>query len=178
MTSRHRRTLCSLVLFAAITPVAHAQAWPDRPVKLVVPYSAGSATDILARVIAEPLSAALGQPIVIDNKPGANSTLGTNLAAKATPDGHTLVLATQAGVAASPAGLIENMPYDALKDLRYVTTVCQIDFLWVANKDMKPNNAKEMVDYIKANPGKLNYGTGSTGSISYGGFVKKTYGLA
>lgn len=175
--SIHRRAFTALLLAAAVTPAVQAQTWPDRPIKLVVPFAPGAATDIVARLISEPLSKALGQPIVIDNKPGGNSTLGTNIAAKAAPDGYTLALATNAGVAASPAGLTEGTPYDPVKDLKYATLVGSISYVWVTNNSVPVKNAREMVEYIKAHPGKLNYASGNTGGISYGGFIKNSYGL-
>ncbi|GAB2484735.1 tripartite tricarboxylate transporter substrate binding protein [Comamonas humi] len=175
MTVLHRRSL--LVLALAASAAVQAQPWPDKPIRLIVPYTAGSASDLMSRVISEPLAKALGQPIVIDNKPGANSTLGTHLAAKSAPDGYTLLMATNAGLAASPGGLTDNVPYDPLKDLRYITLVGSVSYVWIANNDMKARSAKEMLDYIKAHPKQTNYASGNTGGIAYGGFLKNTYGL-
>lgn len=171
------RAILALLLAIPVISTVHAQVWPARPIKLIVPFGPGSATDTLARTISGPLSTALGQPVVIDNRPGANSTLGTSIVAKAEPDGYTLALATNAGIAASPAGLTENTPYDPVKDLRYVSLVGSISYVWLANISMPVNNAKEMIDYIKANPGALNYASGNTGGISYGGLIKNNHGL-
>lgn len=154
-----------------------AQAFPDKPIRLIVPYAAGSASDIVARAFTEPLGRAIGQPVIVDNKPGGNSTLGTNLAAKAPADGYTLVLAAHSGLAASPAGLIEAMPYDPTKDLSYVTLVGSIPFVWITNNAVPAKSARELIDLIKAHPGMYNYASGNTGGISYGGYLKKTYGL-
>lgn len=154
-----------------------APAYPDKPIRLIVPYAAGSASDIVARAFADPLGRALGQPVVIDNKPGGNSTLGTNLAAKAPADGYTLVLAAHSGLAASPAGLTQVMPYDPVKDLGYVTLVASIPFVWITNIAVPAKSARDLIDLIKAHPGEYNYASGNTGGISYGGYLKKTYGL-
>lgn len=175
MKNACRRTLVALLLTAATA--VHAQGWPERPIRMIVPFAPGSASDTVARLIAEPLSKALGQPLVLENKPGVNSTLGTNIAVRADPDGYTLALATNSGLAASPAGLTEGVPYDPVKDLKYVSLVGSISYVWVANNDVPARSAKEMIDYIKARPGKLNYASGNTGGISYGGFIKNSYDL-
>lgn len=172
-----RWSLASALAALACTAAMGAQAFPEKPVRLIVPYAAGSASDIVARAFAEPLGRALGQPVIIDNKPGGNSTLGTNLAAKAAPDGYTLVLAAHSGLAASPAGLIAAMPYDPTKDLGYVTLVGAIPFVWITNNAMQAKSARELIDLLKAHPGTYNYASGNTGGISYGGYLKKTYGL-
>lgn len=170
------KPILALLAFIGMAAV-HAQNWPDKPIRLLVPYTAGSATDLIARVISEPLSKALGQPIVIDNKPGANSTLATAMAVKAVPDGYTLVLATNAGLAASPGGLTDGVPYDPVTDLAYVTLVGSVQYVWVTNNDIKVSNAKEMIDYIKAHPRQMSYASGNTGGITYGGFLKNHYTL-
>lgn len=162
-------------LFAAV-PVA-AQAYPNKPIKFVVPYAAGSASDILARTIADPLSKAMGQPFILDNKPGNNSTLGTQVVARAAPDGYTLALATNSGLAASPGGLTGGVQYDPVKDFSYVSLVGSIYYVWVVNNDVQAKTARELIDLIKAHPGKYNYASGNTGGISFGGNIKNTYGL-
>lgn len=96
---------------------ASAQPYPNKPIKLIVPFGPGSGSDILARIISEPLTQALGQPIVIENKPGNNTTLGTELVVQAPPDGYTLGLLTNSGLAASPGGLTSGVRYDPVKDL-------------------------------------------------------------
>lgn len=164
------------VLGLAAQP-ALAQTYPDKPIRLIVPYSAGSASDILARTVAEPISKALGQPIVIDNKPGGNSTLGTNLVAKAAGDGYTIGLAANSGLAASPGGLTDGVTYNPVTDLKYISQVGAIPFVLVVNNDIPVKTAKELVDYVKARPGKLNYASGNTGGIAYMGYIKNTHGL-
>jgi len=177
MSTLTHRTFAALALAAAATATAQAQTWPDKPIHLIVPYTAGSASDLLARLISDPLSKALGQSIVVDNKPGANSSVGTRLVVQATPDGYTLLLGTNAGLVANPGGLIDNVPYDSVKDLVYVSLVSSISYVWVANNDLEPRNAKEMIDYIKAHPNQMNYASGNTGGIAYGAYIKNTYGL-
>lgn len=162
-------------LFAAV-PVA-AQPYPNKPIKFIVPYAAGSASDILARTIADPLSKAMGQPFILDNKPGNNSTLGTQVVARSAPDGYTLALATNSGLAASPGGLTGGVQYDPVKDLSYVSLVGSIYYVWVVNNDVQAKTARELIDLIKAHPGKYNYASGNTGGISFGGHIKNTYGL-
>lgn len=154
-----------------------AQPYPNKPIRFVVPYTAGSASDILARAIAEPLSKAMGQPFIVDNKPGNNSTLGTQFTARSAPDGYTLALATNSGLAASPGGLTGGVQYDPVKDLSYVSLVGSIYYVWIVNDGVQANSARELIDLIKTHPGKYNYASGNTGGISFGGHIKNTYGL-
>ena len=163
----------SLVLAAP----AAAQSYPSKPIRFVVPYAAGSASDILARTLAEPLSKAMGQPFIVDNKPGNNSTLGTQFTARSAPDGYTLALATNSGLAASPGGLTGGVQYDPVKDLGYVGLVGSIYYVWIVNDGVPARNARELIDLIKANPGKYNYASGNTGGISFGGHIRNAYGL-
>ncbi|TXL77682.1 tripartite tricarboxylate transporter substrate binding protein [Vineibacter terrae] len=163
-------------LLAAAGPGA-AQPWPSKPIRLVVPYAAGSGSDIVARIVADPLSRALGQPIVVDNKPGANSTVGTEAVVTSPPDGYTLGLMTNAGLVASPAGLTGGVRYDPAKDLGYATMVGSVTYVWVVNTDVAARTAPELIRLIKASPGKFNYASGNTGGIAYGGTIKNTYQL-
>jgi tripartite-type tricarboxylate transporter receptor subunit TctC len=167
---------CLLVMVSCGALPALAQ-YPSKPITMIVAYSPGTATDIFARMLAEPLSQALGQPVIVDNKPGADATIGTNMAAKAAADGYTLLLATSQGVAASPAGLTRNVPYDPVKDLSYISLVGTISYVWVVNNSLNAKTPRELIDYIKANPGKLNYGSGNMGGIAYMAFLKRAYGL-
>jgi len=162
-------------LMAAI-PVT-AQPYPNKPIRLIVPFAAGSASDILARMIGEPLSQALGQPIIVDNKPGNNTTVGTELVATAPPDGYTLGLLTNSGLAASPGGLTSGVRYDPVKDLSYITLVASVNYVWLVNNDVDAKTAPELIKLIKANPGKYNYASGNTGGIAYGGYLKNAHKL-
>ena len=156
---------------------ASAQTYPSKPIRLVVPFGAGSGSDILARIVSEPLSQALGQPIVIENKPGNNTTLGTELVVGAAPDGYTLGLLTNSGLAASPAGLTSGVRYDPAKDLSYITMVGSVNYVLLVNNDVDARTAADLVRLIRANPGKYNYASGNTGGIAYGGYFKNAHKL-
>ncbi|MDP2443759.1 MAG: tripartite tricarboxylate transporter substrate binding protein [Rhodoferax sp.] len=152
--------------------------WPTRPIRLVVPGTAGSGMDIFARTIQGPLQAALKQPVIIDNKVGANSIIGTDAVAKAAPDGYTILLAPSSSITLNPI-LQPKMPYDTQKDLLPVAQVGAAGFLLVANPATGFKSLQDMVRYAKANPGKLAYGTwgnGSSGNLAMEG-IKAHYGL-
>jgi len=168
--------LAAAASLLAAVPVT-AQPYPSKPIRLIVPFAAGSASDILGRIIAEPLSQALGQPIIVDNKPGNNTTLGTELVATSPPDGYTLGLLTNSGLAASPAGLTSGVRYDPVKDLSYITRVASVNYVWLVNNDVDAKTAPELIKLIKANPGKYNYASGNTGGIAYGGYLKNAHQL-
>ena len=162
-------------LLAAVPLVA--QPYPSKLIRLIVPFAAGSGSDILGRIIAEPLSQALGQPIIVENKPGNNTTVGTELVATSPPDGYTLGLLTNSGLAASPGGLTGGVRYDPVKDLSYITLVASVNYVWLVNNDVDARTAPELIKLIKANPGKYNYASGNTGGIAYGGYLKNAYRL-
>lgn len=168
--------LATAASLLAAVPVT-AQPYPNKPIRLIVPYAAGSGSDILARMIGEPLSQALGQPIIVDNKPGNNSTVGTELVATAAPDGYTLGLLATAGLAASPGGLTSGVRYDPVKDLSYITLVASVNYVWLVNNDVNAKTAPELIKLIKANPGKYNYASANGGGIAYGGYLKNAYKL-
>lgn len=168
--------LAAAASLLAAVPVT-AQPYPNKPIRLIVPFAAGSASDILARMIGEPLSQALGQPIIVDNKPGNNTTVGTELVATAPPDGYTLGLLTNSGLAASPGGLTSGVRYDPVKDLSYITLVASVNYVWLVNNDVDAKTAPELIKLIKANPGKYNYASGNTGGIAYGGYLKNAHQL-
>ena len=157
--------------------VVSAQSYPNKPIKLIVPFGPGSGSDILARIIGEPLTQALGQPIIIENKPGNNTTLGTELVVQSPPDGYTLGLLTNSGLAASPGGLTGGVRYDPVKDLAYITMVASVNYVLLVNNDVGAKTAGELVTLIKANPGKFNYASGNTGGIAYGGYFKNAHQL-
>jgi len=151
-----------LVGVASTLPV-NAQTYPNKPVRMVVPYPAGQATDIMARAIAERLSQRLGHPVVIDNRPGAGGNIGTDAVAKAAPDGYTLLMGTNATHAMN-ASLYSNIPFDHIKDFSPVILVGTLPLILVAHPSIPANSVKEVIELAKAKPGALNFGIGSTSS--------------
>lgn len=155
------RTL--LFLLAALAGLAHAQTYPSRPVKLVVPFPAGSATDQIARVIGQELQVALGQPFVVDNKAGAQGSIAAAEVAKAAPDGHTLMVTTNTPQAAN-VSLFKKLNYDPVKDFAPIARLGTISFMIMVRPDFPAKNLKEFLAHARANPGKLSAGYGSSGS--------------
>ncbi|MFN4014447.1 MAG: Bug family tripartite tricarboxylate transporter substrate binding protein [Reyranella sp.] len=170
-------TAFAITVGVMLAAPAMAQSYPNKPIRLIVPFGAGSGSDILARILSEPLAQALGQPIIIENKPGNNTTLGTELVVSSPPDGYTIGLLTNSGLVASPAGLTTGVRYDPAKDLSYISMVASVSYVWLVNNDVKATTAPELVQLLKANPGKFNYASGNTGGIAYGGYIKNTYQL-
>jgi tripartite-type tricarboxylate transporter receptor subunit TctC len=144
--------------------VAAAQStYPDRPIKLVVPYPPGALTDLLARAIGERLGANLKQPVIIDNKPGAGTLVGAEFVAKQPADGYTLLLATSTTLGISPA-LYQPSPINPLKDFVPISQVGTVNFFLIANVNFPAKNVREMIDAIRKNPGKYNYASVGNGS--------------
>lgn len=142
-----------------------AAGWPERPIRLVLPYAAGGPTDAVARAIAQKMATELGQPVVVDNKVGASGDIGTDFVAKAPADGYT-VLYHSSGIALSPA-LKKKPVFDPLKDFAPVSWVATIPGVLVVNPKLPVNNVAQLVQYLKANPGKAAYGSGGTGNGSH-----------
>jgi tripartite-type tricarboxylate transporter receptor subunit TctC len=155
-----------LLIAFAFAAQAAAQTYPDRPVRLIVPFSAGSAVDTLARIPAQKLAEMWGHQIVVDNRVGANSTIGTDAAAKAPADGYTLLLTNDAALATSPA-LYPRLPYDPLRDFAPITLGASIPVVLVAHSSQPFGTVKELIAYAKANPGKLHYASGGNGSAQH-----------
>jgi len=155
-----RKTL--LVLLLACLPVgAQAQAWPAKPIRYIVPFPPGAFNDTLGRTIATDLSKVLGQPVVVDNRPGGNSIIGTEAAAKSPPDGYTLF------GAALPFSVIQNLyktSFDVTKDFAAITLAGTSANLLVAHPAFPANNVKELITYAKEKPGKINYGSSGNGT--------------
>ncbi len=169
-----RRLLPRSVLVASAclslftTPVAHAQsAWPSKPIRLIVPFPAGGATDIIGRVLAQKLGTALGQQVVVDNKPGAGGTIGSDLAAKAPADGYTLLLSTSSTHSIGPALNPAKMPYDAFRDFTPIAHVASASSVLVVGKDFPAQTVQELVALIKKNPGKYNFGSSGIGTYPH-----------
>ena len=167
-----KHLLPAFVLICAVTSAvpactqAVAQEWPVRPVKLYVPFGAGSTPDMVARVIADRLSQKLGQPFVVEDKPGASGNLGTDTVAKAEPDGYTLGLSI-AGPLAINALLFGKLPYDPRKDFAYVTMVATQPSALAVNTRLGVSTVTELVELLKRNPGKYNFGSIGNGSVSH-----------
>ena len=152
----------SLVAFCG---AANAQDYPTKPIKFVVPYPPGGGTDVVARIVNEPLATALGQPIVIDNRGGAAGNLGTDIVAKAPADGYT-ILFTLSSHTINPK-LYEKLPFDVERDFVPVSLVALIPQIVVVNPSVPITNVKELIAYAKANPGKLNYASVGIGSPAH-----------
>lgn len=159
-----KRVLISaaLVLSAGL---ALAQGYPNKPIKIVVPFTAGSATDIMARIVGEKLSAAWGQPVVVDNKPGAGGTVGSALVAKSDPDGYTL-LVVSTGHVVNPV-LYPGLSYDTVGDFAGVTPLASLPNVLVVGAGSPIKTVSELIAAAKANPGKLNYASAGTGSATH-----------
>jgi tripartite-type tricarboxylate transporter receptor subunit TctC len=148
---------------ALFVSCAHAQTYPSRPVKLVVPFPAGSATDQIARVVGHELQSALGQPFVVENKAGAQGAIAAAEVAKATPDGYTLLVTTNTPQAAN-VSLFKRLAYDPIKDFAPIARLGTISFVLMVRPDFPAKNLKEFLAHARANPGKLSAGYGSAGS--------------
>lgn len=160
-----KRFLLAAALAAAVMP-ASAQNWPARPLRLIVPYAAGGPIDISARLLAAKLQDALGQPVVPENRPGAGGNIGVDLVAKSAPDGHTLVMSAIATLAINPS-LYPSLPYDPLKDLRHVTLLVQVPNVLIVANELPARNVRELIALAKERPGRLDFGSGSTGSTGH-----------
>jgi tripartite-type tricarboxylate transporter receptor subunit TctC len=151
----------------ALAPAgAFAQAWPSKPVHLIVPYAPGGPVDLSARLLAAKLQDALGQPVVVENKPGAGGNIGADFVAKSAPDGYTLVMGAIATHAINPA-LYPKFPYDPVRDFSHVALIVQVPNVLVVNNDVPARNISEFIALLKANPGKFDFASGSTGSTGH-----------
>lgn len=157
------RTLFALALTAGSLHCV-AQSYPSSNITMVVPFAAGSGTDGVARVMATKMSSILGQPVIIDNKPGASAQIGAQLVASAKPDGYTLLMTTNTSHSANP-WLFQNLKYDPIKDFTPIARVGELPFVLCVNNDLPVKTVQELIDYAKANPGKLSYGTPNSTSL-------------
>lgn len=171
MNGRPIVSLIAIVAWALSLSVLAAEAYPVRPVRLVVPYPPGGATDFTAREISQSLSEALGQQFVVDNRSGAAGTLGHHLVAKAAPDGYTLVVGTFGGLVTGPALMGAQLPYDPEKDFAAIGLAVHTPWALVLNPGVQARTVKELIDLAKAAPGKLNYASTGTGTPNHLGMV-------
>lgn len=150
---------------AALSGAAGAQSYPVRPVKVIIPWPPGQATDLAARIVGEKLAAQLGQPFVMENRPGAGGAIGTEIVAKSAPDGYTLLAASSGPISIMPN--LQKIPYDPLKDLAPVSLVAAAPFALVVPPSFPANSAKEFLALVRANPGKYTFASSGTGATAH-----------
>ena len=162
------RLATNVIAFTAVAmaAAAHAQEWPHRPIRIVVPFAAGSSPDILARIVNDKLSARIGQPLIVDNKPGAGGNTGTDQASKAQPDGYTFLLSVNAPLVYNTI-LYKNLPYDPFKDLVPVSLAATTPNVCAVSNAMNVDSVKGWLAAMKQNPGKFNFASTGNGSISH-----------
>ena len=158
--------MARIALFVAslLFAVSAAAQFPNKPIRIVVPFPAGSATDTVTRILGQSVSAAVGQPVVVDDKPGADGAIAAAEVAKSPADGYTLLMATNSPMSAVPA-LKKNPPYDPVADFTPITDIGRYTFFLYVNADVQAKTFKDLIAYAKANPGKLAYATGNTTGI-------------
>ena len=173
-----RGSICIVVaaLMTALAGPADADMFPSKPITVVVPFAPGSGTDTITRLIGQHLGIALGQSVVVENKAGANGVIAATFVARAAPDGHTLLMATNSTHSANPT-LMKNIPYDPVKDFAPVARVGSYIFMLVTNPEVPAKSLPELIAYAKANPGKLSYASGNTTGIVAGETFKRWAGL-
>jgi tripartite-type tricarboxylate transporter receptor subunit TctC len=155
----------------ALASAATCAQYPDKPIRLIIPFPAGSVTDTLTRAIAPKLSQRLGQNIIIENKSGANGAIAGQLIARAAPDGYTLMMGTNSPLAGVPF-LMKDPPYNVLTDFTAIGFIGNFTHFLLVNKELPVKNLNELLAYARANPGKLNYGSGHTAALIYGTQLK------
>ena len=171
------RILAALAAASALAP-ATAQQWPVKPVRLVVTISPGGSSDIVARALAVPLQGKLGQPVIVDNKPGAGGTIAASEIARAAPDGYNLLVSNTTPISLAPA-MLTPPPYDSIKNFTHVSLVAVVPDVIMVHPSVPAKNMKELVAWIRAQPNPVNFGSGGIGSIGHilGEMWKKETGL-
>ena len=166
MTSILKRLLGGVAALAFCVAAQAADAYPQKPITLIVPWAAGGSTDILARVLSEHLTRSLGQPVIVDNKPGASGNIGSAMVARAKPDGYTLLVGSMSTHAMNPA-LMPNMPFRGVEDFTPLGLLAYVTNTMVVHPSVPAQNLKDLIAYAKANPGKLAYASAGPGSTNH-----------
>jgi tripartite-type tricarboxylate transporter receptor subunit TctC len=159
------RALAALAIVLGCAGGALAQGWPNRSIRMIVPYTPGGYTDLMARLVGQKISDALGQPIIFENKPGANAIIGTDVVAKAAPDGYTF--GTVIAAHAVNATLNPKLPYDTLKDFSYVSLMSVAPLIMIAHPSLPASNVQELIALAKAKPGTLNFASSGVGAAAH-----------
>ena len=158
--------LIAAASLVAAVPAAQAQNWPDKPVRILVGYPPGGGTDLVARLVQQPLTTAWGQPVVVDNRPGANAIIATEAVAKAKPDGYTLLMAYATELAVNPATM-KKLPYDPVRDFTPIVQLAGAPLVLAVNPALPANSVKELIALAKAKPGALSYSSSGGGSVHH-----------
>ena len=161
-----KRILPALLLCLLSGWASAQSAYPNRPVRVIVPFPAGQATDVVARMLAQQFTESLGQSFFVENKAGAAAIIGTEQVKNAAPDGYTLLMASSGPLAINPS-LYSKLPYDTLKDFQPIGMMVAVPQFLVVNKDFPASNLKELMAYVKQNPGKVNFGSGGSGLTNH-----------
>lgn len=172
------RTILPCVMLLSAGSALHAQAWPAKPIRIIVPFAPGGPADLLPRLIGPKLAEAWGQPVVVENKPGAGGNIGMDLVAKAAPDGYTLVVGPNGNLVVNPH-LYPNLPYDVFRDFAPITLIATFSNLLVVNPEVAAKSVPELIALARAKPGTLTYGSPGTGSQPHlgGEFLKLMAGI-
>lgn len=157
--------MISAILFMLLG-MRQALAWPNKPITIIVPFTAGGSTDTVTRIVAENLSKRLGQPVIVDNRPGAGGTIGTAMGARAAPDGNTIVVATSSTMGVSP-NLYKNLSYDPTTDFDPITLLGKATILLALHPSVPANTVQELIAEMKKRPGEMTFASGGVGSISH-----------
>ena len=160
------KSLTALLIGSLLAFTAQAQPWPAKPIKMVVPFTAGGSTDTVARIMSERLTTRLGQPVIVENKAGAGGALGSDSVAKSPADGYTFLVGTSSTMAIAP-WVYTKLPYNPTRDFAPVSLLGIADIIVVVNSTVPIRNTRQLLDYAKANPGKLTFASGGNGSISH-----------
>jgi tripartite-type tricarboxylate transporter receptor subunit TctC len=154
------------LIAVVVTGVVHAQSWPAKPIRMVIPYSAGGSVDVSGRRLAEDLGAELGQPIVVENRAGANGIIATDFVAKAAADGYTMLVSTLSAHAGNPSA-VKSLPYDPIKDFAPVTVINTVPLLLVVHPSFPAQSVADIVRMAREQPGKVNYASFGTGGMAH-----------